>query len=149
MVNELDPRKIFVQYRDIMRPFEPILGRKYTITHSDTTADLFLFVGGNYAEDQITPVHGEVMIAWEKNNNGLALIGYVIVDDKSMRVNAAGRNKIFYDEMPTALQALRKGDRFLFDKNQNLDNAPVFIQFFSSNPMFDKTYDFGTIGKYK
>jgi hypothetical protein len=106
-------------------------------------------VAGNYAEDQITPVHGEVMIAWEQNKNGLALIGYVIVDDKSMKVNAAARNKIFYDDMPTALQALRKGDRFLFDKNQPLDNASVFIHFFSNNPAYNKTYDFGAIGKYK
>lgn len=44
--------------------------------------------------------------------------------------------------MPTALQALRQADRFLFDKEPNLNKTPVFIHFISSNPAYDKTYDF-------
>ena len=37
----------------------------------------------------------------------------------------------------------------LFDKEPNLNNTPVFIHFISSNPIYDKTYDFGVIGIYK
>ncbi len=91
----------------------------------------------------------EVRIAWEQYKTGLALFGSVIVDGDGVIGNAYIRNKIFYNEMPTALQALRQADRFLFDKEPNLDNTPVFIQFISSNPAYDKTYDFGTIGIYK
>ncbi|MDF2544777.1 MAG: Staygreen protein [Herbinix sp.] len=29
-----------------------------------------------------------------------------------------------------------------FEKEPNLDNTPVFIHFISSNPAYDKTYDF-------
>jgi hypothetical protein len=122
------------------------MGRKYTITHSDTTAELFVFVAENYAEDQITRMRNEVMVAWEQNKKGLALIGSVIVDDKGVIGNAYIRNNIFYNEMPTALQGLRQADRLLFDKEPNLDNTPVFIHFISSNPAYDKTYDFGVIG---
>ncbi|MHC1722384.1 MAG: staygreen family protein [Aminipila sp.] len=148
-MRELNPQKAFVQYRDIMEPYEPVRGRKYTITHSDTTAELFVFVAENYAEDQITRMRDEVRVAWEENEKGLALIGSVIVDGKGVLGNAYIRNKIFYNEMPTALQALRQADRFLFDKEPNLDNTPVFIHFISSNPAYDKIYDFGVIGIYK
>lgn len=138
-MRELNPQKVFVQYRDIMKPCEPVMSRKYTITHSDTTAELFVFVAENYAEDQITRMRDEVRVAWEQNEKGLALIGSVIVDGKGVKENSHIRNKIFYNEMPTALQALRNADRFLFDKEPNLDNAPVFIHFISSNSAYDKT----------
>jgi hypothetical protein len=148
-MRELNPQKVFVQYRDRMIPYEPVIGRKYTITHSDTTAELFVFVAQNYAEDQITSMRDEVRVAWEQGKEGLALIGSVIVDGNGVPGNASIRNKIFYNEMPTALQALRQGDRFLFDKEPNLDNTPVFIHFLSDNPNFNKIYNFGIIGIYK
>jgi len=148
-MRELNPQKVFVQYRDIMKPYEPVMGRLYTITHSDITAELFVFVAQNYAEDQITRMRDEVRVAWELYKEGIALIGYVIVDGNGVIGNAYIRNKIFYNEMPTALQALRQADRFLFDKEPELDNTPVFIHFISSNPEYNKTYDFGAIGIYK
>ena len=148
-MKELNPQKVFVQYRDIMKPYEPVISRKYTITHSDTTAELFVFVAENYAEDQVTKMHDEVRIAWEQTQKGLVLFGSVIVDGKDVRGNSYIRNKIVYNEMPTALQALRQADRFLFDKEPALDNTPVFIHFISSNPEYDKTYNFKVIGNYK
>lgn len=148
-VRELDPQKVFVQYRDIMRPYGPVMNRKYTITHSDTTAELFVFVAKNYAEDQITSLRDEVKVAWEQYEKGFALIGSVIVDGNGVIGNAYARNNIFYNEMPTALQALRKADRFLFEKEPNLDNTPVFIHYISSEPEFYKVYDYGMIGLYK
>lgn len=148
-MRELNPQKVFVQYRDIMKPYEPVMDRLYTITHSDTTAELFVFVAQNYAEDQITRMRDEVRVAWEANKKGIVLMGSVIVDGNGVIGNAYIRNKIFYNEMPTALQALRQADRFLFDKEPSLDNTPVFIHFISNNPRYNKTYDFGVIGIYK
>lgn len=148
-MKELSPYKVFVQYRGIIRPYEPILSRKYTITHSDTTADLFVFVDKEYANDQITSMRDEVKIAWEQTKKGLALMGSVLVDEKGTNQNASIRYRIFYEEMPTALKAMRQADRFLFEKTPELDNAPVFIQFHSSNPEYNKTIYFGEIGLYQ
>lgn len=148
-MRQLNPDKVFAQYRDIIKPYEPVLGRKYTITHSDTTAELFVFMARNYAEDKVTGMHDDVKIGWEQNESSLALIGSVVVDAKGVLGNPSIRSKIFYYEMPTALQALRHADRFLFDSNPSLDSAPVIIHFISSNPAYDKTYNFGAIGKYK
>jgi hypothetical protein len=147
-MKELNPQKVFVQYRDIMEPFEPVTDRKYTITHSDITAELFVFIAIDYAEDQVTIMHDEVRVAWEENKYGSVLMGSVVVDGKDVKGNSKIRNRIFYNEMPTALQALRKADRFLFDKNPDLDSSAVFIHFISNNPAYDKTYDFGIIGSY-
>ena len=148
-VMELNPQKVFVQYRDRMRPYGPVLNRKYTITHSDTTAELFVFVAKSYAEDQITGLRDELRVAWKQYEKGLALLGSVIVDGNGVIGNADARYIIFYNELPTALQALRQADRFLFDKEPNLDNTPVLIHFISSYPEFNKIYDFGNIGLYK
>lgn len=148
-MRELNPQKVFVQYRDIMKPYGPVMDRKYTITHSDITAELFVFVAKNYAEDQITKMRDEVRVAWEDSKKGLALIGTVIVDGTGVVGDAYIRNNIFYNEMPTALKALRQADRFLFDKEPSLDNTPVFIHFISGNPIYNKVYDFGVIGMYK
>ena len=148
-MRQLNPQKVFAQYRDIIKPYEPVIGRKYTITHSDATAELFVFIAENYAEDQVTKMHDDVKIGWEQTDSGLALIGSVVVDGKGVRGNPSIRNKIFYNEMPTALQALRHADRFLFDNNPMIDRAPVLIHFISSNPAYDKTYNFGAIGNYK
>lgn len=145
----LSPEKVFAQYRDEVTPYEPILKRKYTITHSDMTAELFVFIAENYAEDQTTKIRDEVRIAWEKWQEGLVLVGSVIVDDFDIKGISPIRNKIFYNEMPTALQALRQADRFLFMNRPELDETPVLIHFISNNPEFDKIYDFGQIGIYK
>lgn len=148
-MRELNPHKVFVQYRDIMKPYEPVMGRKYTITHSDLTADLFVFIASNYADDQITELRDEVRVTWERYKKRLALIGTVTVDGNGVIGDAYTRDKIFYNEMPKALNTLRLADRFLFDKEPSLDNAPVFIHFISDNPAYDKIYNFGAIGIYK
>lgn len=150
-VKKLNPQKVFVQYREKMNPYEPVINRKYTITHSDTTAELFVFVGETYAEDQITKMRDEVKISWMQNEDekGLTLAGTVAVSGKGIQGSAFIRNQIFYNEMPTALQALRQADRFLFDQDPNLDQTPVFIYFMSDDAKYDKLYDFGVIGDYK
>ncbi len=148
-MRKLNPRKVFVQYRDIMKPYEPVIDRKYTITHSDITAELFVAISENYAEDQITKTHDEVRVVWAQYNNGLVLTGSVIVDGEGVTGNALLRNNIFYNEMPTALQALRQADRFLFEAEPGFDNTPVFIHFASSDPALNKIYNFGMIGFYK
>lgn len=36
-----DPEKLYVEFRPGVTKTEPILGRKYTLTHSDISAELF------------------------------------------------------------------------------------------------------------
>ncbi len=64
-MRQRNPQKVFAQYRNIIKPYELVIGRKYTITHSDTTAELFVFMAANYAEDQVARMHDDVKISWE------------------------------------------------------------------------------------
>lgn len=147
-MRELNAQKVFVQYRDSTKPYEPVIDRKYTITHSDITGELFVFIATNYAEDQVTHMHDDVKISWVQSERGLLLMGSVIIDGEGVTGNAEVRNSIFIAEMPTALKALRHGDRFLFEKYSDLDSAPIFIHFISETATYDKTYNWGPIGSY-
>ena len=143
MVFKFDPYKALVQYRGEMNPYDPINGRKYTLTHSDITAQLFLYVGDSYAEDAIDAMRDEVRLQWQQTQAGPVLVGSVYVG------NSAIRREIFMEEMPLALQAVRHADRFLFEEHPELDESFVYIHFESPNPEYDATYDWGTIGEYK
>jgi len=79
-LSELSPNRIFAQYRDKIQPYQPVPGRKYTITHSDTTGQLFVFIAGEYAEDQINEMRQEVRLEWQKAKRGYVLSGSVQVD---------------------------------------------------------------------
>ncbi len=144
-----DDSRIFTQYRQRMKPYEPLLGRKYTITHSDTTAELFVFIGENYAKDQFTIMRDEVCIRWERSACGLRLMGEVMVNGEKIVGDAGVRNEIFLREMPKALHALRHADRFLFERECKLDATPVYIYFRSTLDAYAKMYDLGKIGRYR
>ena len=59
-MERFNPDKLFVEFRDVT-PTYPLLGRKYTQTHSDVTADLFVTIGLRYAFDKINPTRDEVL----------------------------------------------------------------------------------------
>jgi len=142
-VHKLDPHKVLVQYRDGMQPYDPVEGRTYTLTHSDITAQLFLYVGDAYAEDAIDTMRDEVRLQWQQTQAGPVLLGSVYVGDSAIR------QEIFMEEMPLALQAVRQADRFLFEQHPDLNESPVYIHFQSANPAYDATYDWGKIGEYR
>jgi Staygreen protein len=48
------PEKLSVIYKDSVTATEPVIPRRYTLTHSDITGDLFLTIGVNYAWDKVT-----------------------------------------------------------------------------------------------
>ena len=57
---------------------EPIIGRKYTLTHSDITADLFLTIGLEYAYDEISEMRDEVLAEWQTYEGNPLLYVYVL-----------------------------------------------------------------------
>ncbi len=148
-MKRIDTNKVFTQYRDIVTPTYPLKNRKYTMTHSDITGDLFVTVALVYADDLITSMQDQVLLHWIKTNEALVLYGKVIIDGSGALGNPDIRNKIFIKELPTALQAIRYGDRFLFNKYPTLDNSKILIKFISSDPNYNKLYSFGNIGMYQ
>ena len=148
-MKKINPAKVFTEWRNGVTDTYPISGRKYTMTHSDKTGNLFVTIGSNFAEDKISKLRDEVRLQYIIIDLMPILYGEVFVDGMGIPGNPPVREAIFKKEMPTALQAIRYADDALFSAYPELDQTPVFIQFISSNPDRNKLYDYGTIGEYK
>ncbi|QDP41916.1 staygreen family protein [Radiobacillus deserti] len=128
------PSKLHVEFRNGITKRAPIDGRKYTLTHSDETGELFLIIDDTYAYEKLTEVRDEVFAEWRNIQNTYFLYVYVLInggqfDNETARI----REQIFRRELPLALEAIRYGDNHLFNTTPYLDNAPILI-FFQSFP---------------
>ncbi|EIT83655.1 hypothetical protein A374_19085 [Fictibacillus macauensis ZFHKF-1] len=141
--------KLFVQYRSPVTPTTPLLPRRYTLTHSDETAQLFLVIGPTYAEDTITSMRDEVKMEWRNTANGPILYGTVLVSNESFSPETAAiRYQVFLKELPLALSAIYEGDRFFFNAHPSLKNTTVYIHFQSNLPRYEMTKNYGPISQY-
>lgn len=148
-MKRLNPDKLYVEFRTSVTMTEPIIGRKYTLTHSDITADLFLTVGLQFAYGKVNAMRDEVLAEWRRNNGFLFLYVYVYVDGQFGPAVSAVRNAIFRRELPLALEAIRYGDRRFFVARPDLDNAPIWIHFDSTNPEYNRFECWGSPNDYK
>jgi hypothetical protein len=149
-LEKLKPEKLSVEYRSGVSPKNPIIPRLYTLTHSDETGQLFLTIGDKYALDKITPKRDEVLAEWiPYQADYVALYANVHVDGKGGPEEAALRNTIFVRELPLAIEAIRYGDNSLFIAHPELDSYPLFIQFNSVYPQFNRVEYWGVLGQYK
>ncbi|QGU94406.1 hypothetical protein GOM49_04165 [Clostridium bovifaecis] len=145
----LNPDKIFVEYRQKVTSTEPILGRYYTLTHSDETGELFLTIGERYAYDKINPTRDEVLGHWVKYDNKYYFYVYLYIDGGEFgEVKSAIRDKIFRKELPLALEAIRYGDRELFNVHLKLKIAPIIVFFNSYIPKYNKVNMWGIFKEY-
>ncbi|TDL30592.1 hypothetical protein E2R51_17490 [Jeotgalibacillus sp. S-D1] len=148
-MKKLDPSKLFVEFRPGVMQTEPIIGRKYTLTHSDVTANLFLTIGLEYAADKITAMRDEVLAEWRIHNSQCYLWVYVYVGGQNESSALGVRNAIFRREMPLALEAIRYGDGGLFSAHPPLDFAPIWIHFDSTDPVYNKIEKWGRMADYR
>lgn len=149
ILKRLNPDKLYVEFRTGITMTEPAIGRKYTLTHSDITAELFLTIGLQFAYDKVNPMRDEVLAEWRTNNGFPFLYVYVYVDGQFDPEVSAVRNRIFRRELPLALEAIRYGDRKFFVAHPDLDNAPIWIHFDSTNPWYNRLENWGTPNDYK
>ncbi|GEN53823.1 staygreen family protein [Halobacillus faecis] len=143
-MKRLDPDKLFVEFRPCVTKTEPLLGRRYTLTHSDATAELFLTVGLAYAYDKVTTMRDEVLAEWRINHGSPYLFVYVFVDGQYGSNQSTIRDTIFRRELPLALEAIMYGDQCLFKACPELDLAPIFIRFDSTIPRYNRYEYWGT-----
>ncbi len=148
-LNNFNPEKLYVVYKEGITATEPVIPRRYTLTHSDLTGDLFLTIGIHYAWDNITPMRDEVLGEWKQFGCSLYYCVYLHIDQGQYSENvSAKRNKIFRRELPLALKAIRYGDRFFFNAHPNLDQATILINFMSIYPQFASQERWGTFHSF-
>lgn len=147
-MSRLNPKKLSVEFRGSVTATEPIFPRRYTLTHSDITAELFLTIGLTYAFDKITAMRDEVLGEWVNTNEDYNFNVYLYVDGNFGSKAAEIRNFIFRRELPLALEGIRYGDKEFFEAHSVLDYAPIIVYFMSSYPQFNKIENWGTFSEY-
>ncbi|MGG1684591.1 staygreen family protein [Pseudalkalibacillus sp. NRS-1564] len=141
-------QKLMVTYRDGMREKNCVLGRKYTLTHSDITGELFLTIGKEYAFDRISSIRDEVLGSF-RNDCGLYFYVYVLIDDPTEDGRSSIRNRIFREELPGALSAIRVGDEHLYQADPELDNLPIWVYFDSNEAQWEAYEYYGSLREYR
>lgn len=147
-MSKLDPKKLYVTYQEGVTRTDPIIPRRYTLTHSDITGELFLDIGPDYANDKITEMRDEVRGEWVENVGGYLYYVYLDVDGGSGRGITGVRNFIFRRELPLALEAIRFGDRDFFENHPELNFVPIIVFFRSNNPRYNSMENWGMFTDY-
>ncbi|MBN1643510.1 MAG: staygreen family protein [Dehalococcoidales bacterium] len=135
-------------------PDKLILPRRYTLTHSDRTGELFLSIGSDYDTKQISGLYtrlmrDEVLAELTGDESGLAFRVYCHIGGGFVIGTNKFRYNIFKSELPLVLEAIRHGDQVLFERNHELDNAPVLVNFKSNKSPFNKVENWGTMLEFK
>lgn len=147
-MSRFDPKKLHVEYVGVTST-EPIIPRRYTLTHSDITADLYLTLSLDFAYWKLTAMRDEVLGEWMLNDENYIYNVYLYVDGIFTSELKAIRDAVFRRELPLALEAVRYGDNEFFNAHPELDYVPIIVYFLSTDPMFNKVENWGTFSDYK
>ena len=149
-MNKFNPEKLTVEYRNGVNAWGPIIPRNHTLTHSDSTGELLLIIGTQFAWDNVNrELRDEVIGEWKNNRNYFYYNVYLFIDKEEHDLNSSiRRNEIFQRELPLALTAIRYGDRFLFDLYPKLNDLPIIVTFMSTYPQLVKQQNWGTFSNY-
>ncbi|MBY0120477.1 staygreen family protein [Bacillus sp. S/N-304-OC-R1] len=149
-MSHFDPSKLQTKFISPASALKPILGRKYTLTHSDESGELYLSIGTQYDNNSINlKKRDEVIAEWTLVEGRITLIGTVYVTGGEFDEEIANRRfVIFQKELPLALKAIFFGDRLLFSYYPYLLHAPIYIQFQSVLPRYHQMINYGTPTQY-
>ena len=144
-----DSEKITTTFIYPATPYEPVNNRKYTLTHSDNTGELFLDIGTKYNFSAINneirdEVLGKLVLA---SDNTFKIFFYLYVGDGDFET-ASNRYNIFKSHMNHALQSIIFGDIALFDEYPQLLNTPIYVKFDSLYPIFNNYEHYGYVSDY-
>jgi hypothetical protein len=152
-LSRLNPEKLKVHYLPGVKPESTLFPRRYTLTHSDVTGDLYLTIGPDYNLKQINGLYNhlmrdEVLAEWRNSDDGPALHVHCHVSGGFVLGRASWRYKIFRREMPLVLQAIRYGDKTLLAANPELDQSRIWVHFHAPQPRYNKIERWGELVDY-
>jgi len=139
---------------DGVTPEEPLKPRAYTLTHSDSTGDLFLTVAQQYNISQISGwytrlMRDEVLAQWKIEKDSPSLHVHCHVSGGLIFGTAGWRESIFRQHMPMVLEAFRYGDRKLFEIHPELDDATIWVHFHRARSYQDKVESWSQTKDYR
>jgi magnesium dechelatase len=152
-LSRLLPYKLHSKYLDGMPKDVAVLPRYYTLTHSDATGDLFLSIGKEYNKRQTASLYtrlmrDEVTAELIELEGNMVLNVHCHVSGGIVFGLASWRYKIFCSELPLVFEALRLGDKDIFDHHKELDQAKIVVHFKSHARCYNITEPWGKICDY-
>jgi len=153
-MSHLNPLKLHVDFREDVTQDEPLLPRAYTLTHSDSSGDLFLTVAQQYNIPQISGMYtrlmrDEVLGKWDTKDDLPCLHVYCHVSGGLVVGTAGWRESIFRQHMPMVLESFRYGDQKLYKSHPELDDATILVHFHRARSRQDKIEDWGQPQDYR
>ena len=154
-MSRLNPEKLHIVFSAVQPAIFQDRKRRYTLTHSDASGDLYLTIGENFDQAAISGwytrlMRDEVLAEWIGNENGAPeLHVYCHVSGGPIIGSAGWRDQILRSHMPLVLQALCWGDRVMIARERHLLEAPIWVHFRSHRPAWDKVECWGTCADYR
>ena len=111
-------------------------------------------IGDSFQTKQISGLYtrlmrDEVLAELTDKDGNPELRVYCHVSGGFILGTAKWRDDIFRRELPLVLEAIRYGDRVIFENNTELDKCPVNICFKSTYSAYNRNEDWGIIADYK
>jgi hypothetical protein len=152
-MQRLNPKKLNITYLTGATPDKLIVPRRYTLTHSDITGNLFLSIGSEYDTKKTAKLYtrlmrDEVLAELSRNVDNFVFRVYCHVSGGFVIGTAKWRYNIFKSELPLVLEAIRYGDRTIFEKNPEFNHIPVYIHFHSNKRLYNVTEQWATLNAY-
>ena len=153
-MSDLDPKKLFVTHHEEDQTPEELFPRRYTLTHSDTTGELFLSIGTDYDHAQLSGwqtrlMRDEVLAVWMAGEAGPELHVHCHVSGGLIFGGTSWRYQIFQRHMRQVLEAFYYGDQAMINRLPHLDDAPVHVHFNAPGTAFDRTENWDRFGAYR
>jgi hypothetical protein len=152
-MSHLNTQKLHVKFSEGVTPEGPILPRAYTLTHSDSTGEMFLTIGPMHDSHQISGwytriMRDEVVGEWQSEDKP-ELHVHCHVSGGLVFGPTGWRDSIFRRHMPMVLESFRYGDKALFEAHPELDRTTIWVHFHATQKRYDRTEDWGKPGDYR
>lgn len=153
-MERLNPEKLYVTYLTGTTADNLVLPRRYTLTHSDRTGELFLAIGTEYNRKQISGLYtrfmrDEVLAELTGHEDSPEFYVYCHVSGGPVLGTARWRYNIFQSELQLVLESFRYGDKILFEQIPKLDDVNIMVRFKSTRSTYDKTENWGIFSDYR
>jgi len=153
-MSNFNPEKLHTTFTAPTSPIDPVHPRCYTLTHSDRTGDLFLTIGPEYDQKQISGwytrlMRDEVLAEWREEDGKSSLHVHCHVSGGVVLGRGKWRAGILRHHMRQVLEAFRYGDQTLVRQLPLLDQAPIWVHFHARQKDLDQVEQWGLFGDYK
>lgn len=146
------PEKLHVELDDILEQTGHSFPRKYTLTHSDRTGDLFLTIAPKYDRSVLNHLYArlmrdEVLGEWKEGDPCILLI-HCHVSGGLVIGPAKWRDSIFNHHLPMVLEAICFGDHHFMIENPEFTLSPIMVRFHAKQNKLDRTEKWGIVQNY-